>query len=102
MARRGIDYDIIDETSRPGYIKIKMRKTGNEYWSRLVDPDPPGTEYGHLTFDQLRALGMVRGMTPNMSSNQQKKKRSYLQTMILRVKILIYKLNKRYYGKRRY
>lgn len=57
------EYDIIDETSRPGYVQIRVKETGKTLWARINnEPDPPGTEYGELSHKQLVALGLIQGM----------------------------------------
>lgn len=76
MAKEGIDYDVIDRTSRPGYVKIKMRDDGSEFWAeRKTEPDPPGTEYGYPTHEQLVALGMLRGMKTKEFSDMTEEER---------------------------
>lgn len=51
-------YDILDDTSRPGYVKVKIKKTGKELWVGIMDTsDRPGVERSRITAEQAKALG---------------------------------------------
>lgn len=53
-------FDVIDKTSRPGYIKIKFKETGLEVWARIRKKDPEA-EYSYITPEQRKVLGLVSG-----------------------------------------
>lgn len=54
-------YDIIDDKSRPGYIKIKLKKSGAEIWARIWERNPEA-EYSVISPEQRKALGLMPGM----------------------------------------
>lgn len=53
-------FDVIDKTSRPGYIKIRFKETGLEVWARIKKRNPEA-EYSYITPEQRKVLGLVSG-----------------------------------------
>ena len=53
-------YEIIDRTSRPGYVKVRLR-SGLETWAK-IHVDNPEIESSYITPEQRKALGLMPKM----------------------------------------
>lgn len=53
-------YDIIDDKSRPGYVKVRLR-SGLEAWAK-IHVDDPEVESSYITPEQRKALGLMPKM----------------------------------------
>lgn len=52
-------YEVLDSTSRPGYIKIRLRHSNKVLWARRKPKPEPGTETTTLTMKQAKLLGLL-------------------------------------------
>lgn len=53
-----INYEIIDRTSRPGYIKVRFKDTNEIIWARIKTPPEPDTERYYISHEQAKLLGL--------------------------------------------
>lgn len=54
------DVKVLDDKSRPGYIYCET-KTGYKFWARITKGETTSEDH-EVSWEQLRAIGMVKGM----------------------------------------
>lgn len=54
-------YEVLDSTSRPGYIKIRLRHSNKVLWARRKPKPEPETETTTLTMEQAKLVGLWPG-----------------------------------------
>jgi hypothetical protein len=58
-------FKVIDDKSRPGYILYEDLSDGFKFWARITNREVEDrgkiVEYGHLTLQQLKISGHLKG-----------------------------------------